>query len=73
MLSATIRSYLKASPFQPFVIRMNDGREFPVPHPDFAAVSPSGGRIHLFLEDGGDADLSALLVASVHLLDPATS
>jgi hypothetical protein len=26
-------------PFKPFTLRMNDGREFFVPHPEFVAVS----------------------------------
>jgi hypothetical protein len=26
-------------PFQPFTLRMNDGREFHIPHPEFVAVS----------------------------------
>jgi hypothetical protein len=73
MLSELIRSYLRAVPFQPFVIRMNDGREFNVPHPDFATVSPKGTRIHVFDDREGGADVSALLVASVSLLNSATT
>ena len=71
MLSELIRSYLRAVPFQPFVIRMNDGRQFNVPHPDFATVSPKGTRIHVFDDREGGADVSALLVASVSILDSA--
>ncbi len=26
--------------FQPFVLRLSDGREFKIPHRDFVAVSP---------------------------------
>lgn len=34
-----IRKALHQIPFQPFKFRLADGREFPVPHPDFVAVS----------------------------------
>ena len=73
MLSELIKSYLRAVPFQPFVIRMNDGRQFQVPHPDFATVSPKGSRIHIFDDREGGADVSALLVASVSLMDSAAA
>jgi hypothetical protein len=52
---------------------MNDGRQFNVPHPDFATVSPKGTRIHVFDDREGGADVSALLVASVSLLDSAAT
>lgn len=67
MLSSTIREQLRAVPFEPFVVQMNDGRRFEVPHPDFAALSPSGARLIIFRKDSEDAAvaLSTLLVASV--------
>jgi hypothetical protein len=34
-----IRDYLHKQPFQPFTMRLADGRHFFVPHPDFVAVS----------------------------------
>lgn len=36
---SAIRKALHAQPFQPFRLRLADGREFPVPHPDFVAIS----------------------------------
>jgi len=30
-----LRTTLRANPFQPFTVRMADGRQFPIPHPDF--------------------------------------
>jgi hypothetical protein len=67
MLSETIREYLRAAPFEPFVIQMNDGRRLKVPHPDFAALSPNGARLFVFRPDANDAGiaLSTLLVASI--------
>ncbi len=55
---------------------MNDGRGFPVQHPDFADVSPKGGTIVVYNEADAVIELSALLVASVEPpkeTTPATS
>jgi hypothetical protein len=35
----TIREAVLRRPFQPFTLRMNNGREFHIPHPEFVAVS----------------------------------
>ena len=35
----TIRVFLRAMPFKPFVIHLSDGARFVVPHPDFVSVS----------------------------------
>lgn len=42
-----IRDAVRSSPFQPFTLRMNDGREFYVPHPELIAV----GSTHVYLID----------------------
>ena len=39
----SLREVLYAVPFQPFVIRLADGRSVEVPHPDFITVT-GGGR-----------------------------
>jgi hypothetical protein len=64
---------LRAVPFEPFVVQMNDGRRFEVPHPGFAALSPSGARLIIFREDSDDVavTLSTLLIASVEPLKGA--
>jgi len=38
--SNEIRKRLKAEPFEPFIINMDDGRQFEVPHPEFLHVFP---------------------------------
>jgi hypothetical protein len=38
MVIASIREALHRQPFQPFVIRLADGRSLPVLHPDFVAL-----------------------------------
>jgi len=35
-----IREAMQRQPFRPFSLRLADGRELHVPHPDFVAVSP---------------------------------
>ena len=34
-----LREAVRRRPFQPFTLRMNDGREFRVPHLEYVAVS----------------------------------
>ncbi len=61
-----IRELLHATPFQPFVIRMADGREYRVEHPDFVLAAASDVP-HITIEeaDGRQHYLSALLVTSI--------
>ena len=35
-----IRQALHKEPFEPFTIRLADGRGLDVPHPDFVAIAP---------------------------------
>jgi len=35
-----IKERLHRPQFEPFIIRLSDGRKFNVPHPDFMAVAP---------------------------------
>ena len=37
-----LRTTHRATPFQPFTIRMADGKQFLIPHPDFLSMSPAG-------------------------------
>ena len=46
MTPEAIRDLLHRAPFEPFTVRLADGRAMPVPHPDFAHVLPKG-RIFL--------------------------
>ena len=40
-----IRDAMRAQPFRPFSLRLADGRELTVPHPDFISVAPDGWSI----------------------------
>src|SRR5687768_10416759 len=71
MLSTSLREHLLARPFEPFVIQMNDGRRFEVPHPEFAAINRQGTQFMVFRDNGAAVILSALLIASIEPLRPA--
>ncbi|MBV9007942.1 MAG: hypothetical protein JO354_02085 [Verrucomicrobia bacterium] len=61
-----IRQLLHATPFQPFVMRMADGREYRIEHPDFVlAASSDIPQITIEEQDGTQHYLSALLVTSI--------
>ena len=70
MLAESLREHLRAVPFEPFVIQMNDGRRFEVPHQDFAALSPKGAEFCVYphAEAGAAIRLSTLLIASIEPL-----
>jgi hypothetical protein len=69
-----IRELLSATPFQPFIIRMADGREYRVDHPDFVlAASTDVPQITIEEPDGSQHYLSALLVTSVQRVGPVSS
>ena len=53
-------------PFQPFIIRMADGREYRIKHPDFVlAASTDVPQVTIEEEDGRQHYLSALLMTSI--------
>jgi hypothetical protein len=43
-----LRQNLRAAPFKPFRIHLADGRHVDVPHPEFAALAPTGRTILVF-------------------------
>ncbi|HEX4631973.1 MAG TPA: hypothetical protein VH188_13530 [Chthoniobacterales bacterium] len=51
-------------PFQPFTIRLSDGRSFDVPHPDFIAVGR--GVVSVVDRDDGTHTLDALHIVSIN-------
>jgi hypothetical protein len=59
------RLALHEQPFNPFTIRMADGRAFEVPHPDFVAQSPSGRTVSVFRSDDSCSLLDLLLMTEL--------
>jgi hypothetical protein len=73
LMKARIRELLRATPFQPFIIRMVDGKEYRIDHPDFVlAASSDTPQITIEEPDGSMHFLSALLVTSVERVSGAT-
>ena len=58
-----IREALHRQPFEPFSIRLADGRSLPVPHPDFVAVGPR--RIVVVAADDSWSVVEPLLIVSL--------
>jgi hypothetical protein len=50
-MTQDIKARLASTPFVPFVICTSDGKEYPVPHQDFAFVSPGGTRVDVYDRD----------------------
>jgi hypothetical protein len=65
-MKVRIRELLHASPFQPFIIRMADGRDYRIDHPDYVLAAASDvPQITTEEPDGTQHFLSALLVTSI--------
>ena len=60
---AGIREALHGHPFEPFSLRLADGRELPVPHPDFVAVG--NRRIVVVTDDDSWSVIEPLLIVSL--------
>jgi hypothetical protein len=60
----SVQEALHKQPFQPFVLRLADGRAFSVPHPDFVAIAP---RVVVVVSaaDGSISHVEPLLIVSV--------
>ena len=73
IMKRRVRELLHAAPFQPFIIRTADGREYRVMHPDFVlAADTEVPRITVEELDGSQHSLSALLITSVEVAAPAS-
>jgi len=62
---AEIRKCLSRRPFMPFTIHSADGMALRVPTFDHAAVSPTGNRVIVFLDDDTTEFLFPLLITRV--------
>ena len=65
-MKARIRELLHAAPFQPFVIRMADGREYRIDHPDFVLAASDTPQVIVEEPNGSVHFLSVLLMTSVN-------
>ncbi len=60
-----IRAVVEKTPFVPFTARMTSGTRIPVPHPDFAILSPSGRRLVVMREDESLEILDTLMIEAI--------
>lgn len=67
MTSEQFKATIRLQPFRPFTIRMADGRTFPVDHPDFIALSPSGRTVIIFQRDDSYSILDLLLISELEV------
>jgi hypothetical protein len=58
-----VREAMHKQPFQPFVMRLADGRSLHVPHPDFLAVGKR--RLVLIDENDGWSFIEPLMIVSI--------
>lgn len=70
MDTSTIREAILRRPFRPFTLRMNDGREFYIPHPEYVAVSPLVVLAINYTNNAG-VYLEPALIASLQYADEA--
>jgi len=60
-------AYVKAAPFRPFRVVMNNGKTYDVPHPEFVKVGRSGWNY--FYMDSPDAPFDRVDMASLLLIN----
>lgn len=51
MTTEHLRQLIHATPFEPFTIHMADGREVPVPHPEFIMLPPQSRTCVVWEDD----------------------
>jgi hypothetical protein len=68
-----VRRLYEAQPFRPFVMHMADGRNLPVAHREFLAISPSGRTVVIFQPDESFNIVDLLLVTDLELGHPPKS
>ncbi len=60
---AGVREVLHRQPFEPFLIRLADGRSLPVPHRDSVALTPR--RVIVGAEDDSWSIVEPLMIVSL--------
>lgn len=69
-----LRATIKAVPFRPFSLRLSDGREIPIPHPDFIMYAPTNPRIVVVTTPDGTVEiLDVLLILGFTIPLPAAA
>lgn len=64
-----VRNLLQAQPFQPFSLRLPDGREVSVRHRDFIMPSPSGRMVIVYQPDDSFNVIDLMLLSDLEKRD----
>ena len=67
MTISEVRTLLKAQPFQPFALRLTDGRAVVVGHPEVIAVAPNGRSVVVYQSDGSFDIIDLRLVSALEV------
>lgn len=70
MRAEEIRKAQKAEPFKPYALRMADGREYKVPHPEFLVMTPDGRTVIVVSPDNSVTILDGMLITAMHFDKP---
>jgi hypothetical protein len=62
-----VRQLYNAAPFRPFIIHLADGRQIPVKHREFMALSPSGRTVVVYQTDDTSNIIDLLLVTDLEV------
>ena len=60
-----IQEAVKAQPFRPFLLRLADGRNYRVDHPEFAMLSPNGMELLFVADDQGIHQICTPLIVEI--------
>ena len=66
-----LRHAHQSRPFRPFTIRVADGREYQVQHPEFLAFSVTGRTIVVSTPDDVYEIIDTVMITSLHVGDGA--
>ena len=65
MTADSIRKELHRTPFIPFVLEVVGGEKFPVQHPDFVAISPTGRTVVVYTEGDQSSVIDIPLIVKI--------
>lgn len=63
--AATLREALAKRPFLPFTVRTVSGREYRIPHPEHALMSPGGRTLVVPFDDDAVRVLDMLMIEGI--------
>jgi hypothetical protein len=67
---AEVKRLLEAQPFEAFSVVTTSGKQYQVPSPDHAGISPRAGRMVIWFDDDSSVTLAGLHIAAVEKASP---